>query len=163
MIQEEKLNQVITTFFEGLGYYNIKVKQAEDFAYYTNGLITYTLFDCAYFDLGFEKYIKTNYDIPPVSIFTLSLLHELGHYITFHKLNKKKYAKACKIKKRINTITCNSMEKAINVMIKYCSLYDEAIATKKAIQILKKNYSWVLLFEYHFKEALRNAAVDAAL
>ena len=153
----KNIDKLIETFFEGMGY-NLKVKQSDEFAYYSNGLITYTLHDTAYNDIGFAKYIRKHYkNIPECSLFTLSLLHELGHHITMPTLNRKKWRKAKAIKKKIENVTVNSMEKAIAILMIYSNLYDERIATDKAIELLKKNYKWVLRFEYFLHEELKNA------
>lgn len=155
--KEEKLNKIIETFFKGLGY-DIEVEQSDEFcAYCKDDVISYTLHDTAYNDLAFMNYIRNNYKIPPISIFTMSLLHELGHIITYPRLNKVKYFKAHLKKQAIEKMTVNNMKKAIAVNTYYCGLYDEAIATKKAVELLLKNYNWCLKFEYHFQEALRNA------
>lgn len=157
---EEKLNETITIFLRGLGFKNIKVFKSDEFAYILRDgkhSISYTLHDTAYNDLGFMKYVHKNYKVPECSIFTLSLLHELGHYITFPYLNKKKMAKAQKAKKAINKMKVNSMKKAIAIQMKYSALYDERVATAVAVKLLKRNYKFILEFEYYFNEILKTA------
>ena len=161
--REEKLNAIIEKFFDGLGYGEIEVFQDDEFAYYYNTEeISYTLCDNAWSDLGFSAYIQKNYpDCPTISIFTLSLLHELGHHITKASLNKRKTREAKKQKKNIENTLCDDMEKAIHLQMVYCGLYDEKKATDKAVELLKKNYKWCLKFEYFFRKVLQETAAAA--
>ena len=158
MKKEEKLNELIEIFYEGLGY-DIEVEQGDEFcAYCKDDIISYTLHDIAYNDLAFKNYLQKNYDLPPISTFTMSLLHELGHIITYPRLNKVKYFDAQLKKQVINRLTANSMKTAIAINTYYFGLYDEKKATDKAVELLLKNYEWCLKFEYFFKEELRARA-----
>lgn len=156
----EKLNDCVDDFFNELGYGEITSSLEDEFAYYPETEeITYTLFDIAYFDLGFQKYIQTNYpNCPTISIFTLSLLHELGHHITRDSLNPVEWLYSSFEKKAFHSKKANNMEDAIAMQMKYCNLYDERIATRKAIEILEENYKTCLDFELHFHNILVHAA-----
>lgn len=159
-MQEERLNAIIKTFFEDMGFHNIEVFMSDEFAYIWDGKthkVSYTIHDSAYNDLGFMKYVRKNYRIPECSVFTLSLLHELGHYVTLPYLNQQKMAKCQRIKKAIDKKKVNSMEKAIAIQMRYSALYDEKVATHLAVKLLKRYYKWVLKFEYYFNEELRTA------
>lgn len=156
----DKLDECVTDFLNDLGYGELTASLEDEFAYYADTEeITYTLFDIAYFDLGFQKYVQTNYpNCPTISVFTLSILHELGHHITKDSLMPEPWLEAAIEKKSFGKIKCNTMEEAIAMQVKYCGLYDERIATNKAIEVLTDNYQTCLDFELHFKNILVHAA-----
>ena len=156
----DKLNDCVDDFFNELGYGEITSSLENEFAYYPDTEeITYTLFDTAYIDLGFQKYVQINYpNCPTISVFTLSLLHELGHHITGYSLLPVEWYEASLKKKAFRKTKCNDVQKAIEMQVEYCGLYDERIATNKAIEVLTENYQTCLDFELHFHNILRNAA-----
>ena len=47
-------------------------------------------------------------------------------------------------------------EQMIAKQIRYCKLYEEAIATKKAVEILIANYDYILEFEKTWFKAVMN-------
>ena len=156
---EEKLNNLINTFLKKIDCGELDVYMGDEWAYYNNTKeISYILWDHSYFDIGFMNYVKKNYKCPTVSIFTLSLMHEVGHYLTINSLDPVKLYKAHLKKKKIEKITVNNIEKAIKLQTYYCNLYDERIATTKAIELIKKNYKTVLMFEYLLAELLKENA-----
>ena len=140
-----KLNNTIEAMFKALGYSEIKCTFGLDFCYYYDGSneIEYSLISMPEVDEAFKEYIQNKFtNIPYCSMFTFSLLHELGHHITMPQISKKELKKARKAKKRIeNKIKNNPTPKKLKEMqIKYCSLIDEKLATNKAMEILKKYY-----------------------
>lgn len=156
----DKLNDCVDDFLNELGYGELTSSLEDEFAYYADTEeIVYTLFDIPYFDLGFQKYIQINYpNCPTISLITLSILHELGHHITKDSLMPEPWLEAALIKKSYRNIKCNDLKDAIEMEVKYCGLYDERIATNKAIEILTDNYQTCLDFELHFKNILVHAA-----
>lgn len=153
---EKKLNIIINTFFKKIGCGELDVFMGDEWAYYSNTKeISYVLWDHSYSDIGFMNYVKKNYKCPTVSIFTLSLMHEVGHYLTIDNLDPIKFYKAHLKKKKIGKTTVNNIEAAIKIQTYYCNLYDEKIATAKAIELIKKNYKSVLRFEYVLAELLK--------
>lgn len=153
----EKLNAVFSEFFADLGYPEITARLDTEFSYwYAEDIITYTLFEMPLTDIGFMTYIKDTYkDIPQCSIMVLSLLHELGHHITIESLSKKKMLKSKKDKKRLAKKSAYSDRDIISRQITYCKIYDEMLATKKAIEILRDNYDYILSFESVWYEAVK--------
>lgn len=156
---EEKLNNLINTFLKKIGCGELDVFMGQEWTYYNSTKeISYILWDHSYFDIGFMNYVKKNYKCPTVSIFTLSLMHEVGHYLTINSLDRTKIYKSYLKKKKLEKVTANNIETAIKLQTYYCNLYDEKIATAKAIELIKKNYKTVLMFEYLLAELLNENA-----
>lgn len=145
----EELNEVFNDFFAMLGYEEIECELNIDFSYYYGAdIITYTLFENPLSDIGFMTYIHNTFkNVPPCSTMVLSLLHELGHHVTMPSIKRKKWLKCKKDKRRLERVKTNTNKARIEKQIKYSSLFDEYIATKKAIEILNNNYDLILSFE----------------
>lgn len=144
----EKLNRVFEKFFEGLGYGEIECELSTEFAYWTDDLITYTLIEMPLYDIGFKTYLKETYPkMPECSMMVFSLLHELGHHLTLDNIPKRKQEKCKRIKEKLLNRKCRSAKAVIQKQKDYCNIYDEKIATQKAVQILEKNYDYILKFE----------------
>lgn len=154
----EELNKTIEQFFIGLGYPEIECELDIEFAYYYEiETITYSLFENPYSDAGFKLYIEEHFnDVPKCSLFLLSLLHELGHHLTIPLFTKKQIRKYKKLKKRVENKKVNTPKEIVDLQIKYCCLPQESKATKKAIELLKKNYKFVKNFEQIWNNAVLN-------
>lgn len=154
----EKLDAIITSFFEMLGYSEIICFLDAEFAYYhTTKEIGYSLFEMPLYDIGFKTYLKKRYpNMKECSMFIFSLLHELGHYLTWDSISKKDKLKAKKMKKRLEKRREFTAQDTIQKQIEYCNLADERIATAKAVEILEKNYDTIINFE----EIWFNAVMD---
>lgn len=141
------ISESIKDFFVQLGYNDINCSLGLDFCYwYGYNLIEYPVTYDENSIQGFQEYVKETYaDLPKCSLFTLALLHELGHHLTIPQISKKDRKKARKAKKRLeNKINNNcTPNKLLLIQKKYCTLKDEKMATAKAINILKNNYSLV--------------------
>lgn len=81
-----------------------------------------------------------------ISTFTWSLLHEVGHCMTFHFLDKRAYNHCQYIK--------NKIEKGKVASINYYYLADEKRATNWAIKFVKDNYNIVKNFDNIVKELI---------
>lgn len=145
----EKLNDVFNQFFVELGYPEIECFFSDEFAYYhTTEEISYTLLEMPLLDIGFKQYLKKTYpNLPECSMMVFSLLHELGHHLTMDSISRKKMLKCKKDKKRLEKEKVNTPNEIINQQMRYCALYDEMIATRKATEILIENYAYILEFE----------------
>lgn len=154
----EKLDNIITSFFEQLGYDEITCFMATDFAYYGNtNEISYTLFEMPLYDIGFKKYLKNHFpNMKECSVFLVSLLHELGHHLTWDGISKKQKLKGKKMKKRLERRRDYTSEDIIQKQIDYCNIYEERIATAKAVEILEEKYNIIVNFE----EVWFNAVMD---
>lgn len=156
----EKLNTICENFFAGLGYDEIECKLDTDFAYYHGSdLITYTLIELPFAEIGLKGYLEKNYPfMPKCSMFIFSLLHELGHYLTVDKIKRKKWLHCQKTKKILDRKVQKIYDD--NIMIEkqmfYCTIYDERIATKKAVNLLIENYDFIIEYE----KVLNNAICD---
>lgn len=152
---EERLNKFFERFFEDLGYPEVECFLDSDFAYYnTTNEIGYTLYTYPYSDEGFQKYLEMTFDyVPECLIITLSLLHELGHYI--NKCHtKKQFLHYKKWANKLHKQKARTREELINKQIKYCGLKDEAIATKTAVRLLINNYTFIQEWEKKCKHEL---------
>lgn len=158
----EKLNNAIEKFFADLGYEEIRCFLDMDFAYYFDTEeISYTLFELPYADIGFKQYLEKNFPkMPECSIFVISLLHELGHHLTFNDISEKKYNKCWEEKQNLKNMPTDTPEQIIARQFKYCGIYDEKIATEKAVEILIKNYEIISRNEYMIYSAIINFYKD---
>lgn len=152
----ENLNKIIKDFFTELGYEEITPFLSTDFGYYYGDeKISYTIFEMPTADKGFQMYIEKHFhNVPKCSIFTLSLLHELGHHETIDDISEKIYIKCCEKKFKLANKEVKTEQDAIKRQVEYCGIYDEKIATAKAIEILADHYSEVIKFEKTILEAL---------
>ena len=87
----DKLNDCVENFIFQLGYDEITCFLYTDFGYYDDSKeIAYSIFEAEDSSEGFVKFIQDNYyRLPKCSLFTMSLLHELGHYLTLEKFSEK--------------------------------------------------------------------------
>lgn len=79
-------NRALSMWFNEHGVTNLEFVEGEDFCYY-HGLhvVQWGMFDSGIIDNHFQQFFYEyglNYD--DVSVFFLSLLHEVGHYMTLH-------------------------------------------------------------------------------
>lgn len=161
LIGVELLNERIEYFLADLGYNNICCDLDIEFSYIyerkTSPKITYSFFSEPITDRGFKKYLEDTFgsSIPYCSIFTISLLHELGHHITIPRLSKKRLEKAIKEKERLENNYKGTTDRELSeLQYNYCKLYIERIATKKAIQIIRNNREKIEDFEKDFFNAV---------
>lgn len=129
-----KINEFINTIdnFED-------VVEGEEFVCYpdTNeieiDLVNVDLHDDFYYNL-MERTDKKD-----ISIFTWSILHEVGHCMTYHFLDKRAYNHCQYIKRKIEQGKISATE--------YYSLADEKRATNWAIKFVDNNYDEVKKFD----------------
>ena len=153
----DRLTKKVEKFFAELGFSEIECFMSNEFAYYSDSEeVSYSIFEDSLSDEGYIKYLHSTYDeIPPCSMFTFSLLHELGHHITLPTIKKSKRLKVRKAKKALNRKirrTAKTAEDIVNFQIVYCKLLDERIATRKAVEILKSNYKIVKKYDKIFNK-----------
>ena len=152
----KELNKVIEQFFVELGYDEIECSLDLDFAYYVGtDEITYSLFQMEEADKGFRQYLNKVYpNIPECSLFVISLLHELGHHITIPQYSKENFETWSTVKKLLEEQEANTPKEKIEKQIKYCFLFDEAIATKAAVDILIAEYDFIHSYEEKIFKAI---------
>lgn len=148
----EKLNRVINKLFANLGYEELESFLSTDFGYfYEQEKISYTILEMPLSDAGFKIFINKHFsNIPQCSIFTLSLLHEIGHHVTIDDISDKMYNKCQEKKNLLARQEVKTPQEIIARQVKYCGIYDEKIATAEAINILLENYTIILDFEQEF-------------
>ena len=130
------INILDDLFFE-LGYEELTAFLGTDFAYYGRDKeISFTFLTLDWADEGFLLYLNHTFpDLPQVSLLMYSILHEIGHHITYHK-GKKRYLRYKKAVKAIKLKKKESKAEKVQRQIKYCSIPDEAMATKAGMNIL---------------------------
>ena len=149
---EEKFNTLIEKFFETIGF-SVDCSIGLNFAYYPlSKEITYPLIDNTPKEANdaYKVFCKKqfNFDIDTYcNIFTFSLLHELGHYITFDTISKKKMRKIRKAKKYMSNYVCRKQSDFFDKQYVYCSLLDEKLATQTAINLILENQELIIAFE----------------
>lgn len=97
---------------------------------------------------GFIDNLYTRTDIRDISVFTWSLLHEVGHCETWYLLNKRTEHHCNNIKRKIN-------RGSINPEI-YYTLTDERIATDWAIRFVEQNHDYIKKFDRQIQRKLDN-------
>ena len=161
LIGVKYLNEIIECFIHSLGYEDIQCDLDSEFSYLYGGavpIITYSLFEETAADIGFKKYLEDTFNpLPHCTMFTIALLHELGHYITIPKLPEKKLLKSIEEKEELEkSYRGTTDEELAELQYDYCSLYIERIATKMAIKIALNNRRTVKAFEKEFFTALED-------
>lgn len=150
---EELLNEFLEDFIFQLGYDEITCFLNTDFCYYNSTKeIGYSLFESDTSGIGFIRFIRNNYThIPPCSLFTFSLLHELGHYLTLDKFSQKEKYRYLIDSEKFAIEDNDTDEQKIEKQIKYSSLPIEKAATDMAMDILKTYKDLIADFEKELK------------
>ncbi len=86
-------NKELSLWFNAHNITNLEFVEGEDFCYYHNQhVVQWGMFDTPRVDANFKQFFYEyglNYD--DVHIFFLSLLHEVGHYMTLHHFSNEIY------------------------------------------------------------------------
>lgn len=82
-------NKELSLWFNAHGITNLEFVEGEDFCYYHNQhVVQWGMFDTPRVDANFKQFFYEyglKYD--DVHVFFLSLLHEVGHYMTLHQFS----------------------------------------------------------------------------
>ena len=153
----EKLNSIIEDFVKP---FNCKVEVDTDFAYYPNEkIVTWSPFIMDKADRYFNEYVKENYSNIKADIFLWSLLHEVGHHMTYNmwsdelikKFNETKLYAEELLKKEDLT----AQQEKISYFV-YFSTSDEDCATKWAAEYMEIYSERVEKFWNKFLEEYKN-------
>jgi S-adenosylmethionine/arginine decarboxylase-like enzyme len=71
--------------------FDLEVLEDTDFAFYRDGVITYTVVVTERFDRMFLNYCETNFPLIHAPIFLWSLFHEIGHAMTDDEIDDDVY------------------------------------------------------------------------
>ena len=144
----DNITEIIEELYSQLGF-SISCFNSTDFAYYpTTEEISYTLFELPFSNDGYKQFLQKYYNFNiPCSMFTFSLLHELGHYVTLHTVSKKQKRRIKKAKKYMSKKICKTYNDSVMLQIVYCKLYDERIATEQAMSFINNNYSLIMKYD----------------
>ena len=158
----EKLNSIVEKFFIGLGYPEITCNLNVDFSYCPNlEEITYSLFEVPIEQEAFKTFLKKHYPKKPYcSIFTISLLHELGHHITYYNYNKRELfiqkIKKAQLNIKYKILAFLNVNNLFKWQIDYMNLKEEKTATDTAVKILEKHYNFIHNYEKTLQQAILN-------
>lgn len=148
LIHIENLNTAISSIVKNATNIDIPCYLGKEFAYYPetctqDAFITYPCYQNEDIDDIFIKYLKHTYKhLPKVSIFTFSLFHEIGHYLTLdefedseiNRIEKKKEKMNKTLHAKINRMSMKQIEKNA---FKYWELPDERKANDTAVEMLR--------------------------
>lgn len=150
----DELNSLIEKFVKPFG---CKVEIDTDFAYYPEEkVITWSPFVMDKADRFFQGYVRKNYSDIEADIFLWSLLHEVGHHLTYEFWSNAEIERFGKIKDWIedyfkeNKIT-DIQERLLYEM--YFSVNDEARATGWAAEYMETYSERVEKFWRDFVDA----------
>lgn len=152
----EELNDCITNFIYALGYDEIDCFLSTDFEYYhSTREIGYTLFENESTSKALIEFLRKNYSyIPKCSLFTFSLLHELGHYLTIDTFTKEEINNYYKEIKTYVIEEYDSKEEIKRKQMRYAATPIEKAASDVAIDILKCYYDIIVDFEMEIKKKI---------
>lgn len=152
----DKLNDCVENFIFQLGYDGVTCFLYTDFGYYDDSKeIAYSIFETEDSSEGFVKFIQDNYyRLPKCSLFTISLLHELGHYLTLEKFSEKEREEYKVTIEKYSILPKDTREIIIEKQMKYSALPIEKAATDVAVDILRTYKNIVSEFEIEFIETL---------
>lgn len=152
----EELNDCITDFICKLGYDEVDCFLSTDFEYYDSTKeIGYSLFESASASEGLIEFIRKNYfHLPKCSLFTFSLLHELGHYLTLDSFTQKEKDDYYEEIEKYTIEKYDSKEEIKRKQMKYSATAIEKAATDVAIDILRCYYDIITDFEMEVKKKI---------
>lgn len=151
---DKELNNIIKKFVKPFG---CKVKMDTDFAYYPEQkLLTWSPFVMNKADRYFNEYVQDNYPDIEADIFLWSLLHEVGHHMTYNIWSDDEFENAEKIKFWAETqlqekLVTPTQERLCYLM--YFSTCDEEQATKWAADYMDSHFERVEKFWKEFVDA----------
>lgn len=129
----KKLNKAITKLVKPFGI--SKAKVGNDFAYYFNDEHIEFQITCGdWSDQMFDKFLLSKFGIECPYPFVISILHEIGHHITFEELTTAEINKSYKAKDRLaKTFPKATGKKKEALEFEYFNLPDELAATTWAV------------------------------
>lgn len=137
----EELNSLINDFIRPCG---CKAEVDTDFAYYPNEkVVTWSPFMMDKADKYFSEFVTTKYAHITADIFLWSLLHEVGHHVTYNKWQKNELENFTHTKELLENYINKfdiSEEEEKDLYIGYFKLGDELCATEWAAQYME-NYA----------------------
>ena len=85
------LDHLTTILNEYCKKFDLEVFEDTDFAFYRDGVITYTVVVTERFDRMFLNYCEINFPLVNAPIFLWSLFHEIGHAMTDDEIDDEVY------------------------------------------------------------------------
>jgi len=147
-----QLSKLISKFIEG----DCEVQyELDGFYYYDEGIIGYTLAPQSKEDAIWEQYLKDKYNfiVNKTNLFTMSILHELGHHYTLEYLPKEEQERDIVselLAKRDRKYTEDELQ------IAYFDTIRESMATEWAIAYYKAFPSKMRKWNQRFNCSIRH-------
>lgn len=136
----KELTSVITNFTEQFG---ITAELGADFMWIPDKEIRFAVVEAESNNEVFEQFFKDNTDTV-IPVFLWSLLHELGHQMTYDDLLEGEVKYSRQMKKLIENLSEDESDETLNGARKiYCYLPDELAASKWAIQFAEENFDYL--------------------
>lgn len=152
----ENLTEILQKFVKKFG---CDIEMGAEFCYhYDDSLIEYSLILPTFSDKVWKEYVLKTFNYKIENIFMFSLLHEIGHHMTYDFYTEKecntenKYIE--KIEKELARSTSNAKDKRLN--LEYFNLPMERTATQWAVRYYKKHKIEMNLLWRKFKRELKN-------
>ena len=157
---KKELNKIVTTELRKFGIDKATLDVAFEYSYEKNR-VHYCIkksFDDDYFD----AFLKDRFDFDDFAPFTLSLLHEVGHYKNNDDIIDDVYAFCLGEKYKIQSDIMDTEDDARlkNLYYRYFSLPDEIMATAWAINYAKSHSKEVKDLEKKFTNAIKKYIKD---
>ena len=151
----EKLTEILQKFVKKFG---CDIEVGEEFSYYyDDALINYSLIIPVFSDKVWKEYVLKTFNYKIKNIFMFSLLHEIGHHMTYdlytEKDCKKEDETIKKIEKALACSTSYATDKNLNLA--YFNLPMEKTATKWAVRYYKTHSLEMELLWRKFKRELK--------
>lgn len=148
LIYLDELKKVVADFIEPFG---CKSEMNTDFAYYPNEqIVTWSIFMAEKSDKYFQDYVNTFFPNIEADSFLWSLLHEVGHHMTYNEWTKDQL-KLFEERKVEAEKTANNEHESYGYYL-YFSTEDEWLATRWAAEYMENNSEKVEKFWLKFVE-----------
>jgi len=153
LIYLDELKKVVADFVEQFG---CKSEMNTDFAYYPNEqIITWSIFMTEKSDRYFQKYVNKAFPDIEADSFLWSLLHEIGHHMTYNEWTEEKLD-LLKATKADAELKAKKPETEKLGYYLYFTAEDEWHATTWAAEYMRENSEEVKNFWLKFVEVYNN-------
>ena len=132
------LNKAITEAFSSIT--DVKFRWAEDWAFhYDKNMVTYALLENTIEDIWFNAFVEERFGYKVENNFMMTIMHELGHYVTGDDIDGMVYEFCLKEKTRISEeMQTADAERSKELEWQYFNLPDEIVATAWAVEFMTK-------------------------
>lgn len=155
-LQTKKLSRFIAKWCEENGFY-VSIRYGADFAYYyRNDIVRYSFVTCKLQDELMKEFWALNGLEYNCDIFLMSLLHEIGHYMTEDEWSAEESNNFTEMKKDLDGNTREGN-------FAYWNVPDEYRATEWAIDFINNNPEKCKVFWTECRKRIMDIYVEAGL